>query len=120
VVGAPGASEQALTVITALEIQPVAGQRRKYHLVAADAAALAAAIDECRRFVDEMVAAPESATIDTGGSFRTSARNFVAKAVIAGRAVGEDQSEGNESTLGTLVNETVEAYNSLVQDYNRI
>jgi hypothetical protein len=111
---------RTLQSITALEIVAVEGRRRAFHFAADDRAALMTSVEECQRFVDEMRAAPEAAQVDTGGSYRTDANDYVAAATIVARAVRDDTTYTSEAEPGGLVNRCVEEYNSLVGDYNRL
>jgi hypothetical protein len=113
-------ASRTLATISALEVTAVEGQRRSIHFATEDRAALMSAVEECQRFVDEMRAAPEAAQVDSGGSYRTDANDYVAAATIVARAVRDDTTYSTESEPIGLVNTCVDEYNSLIGDYNRL
>lgn len=104
--------------ITALEVSAASGDR--FHLSGADGAALFAAIQACQTQTDEMIAAPETAEVDSGGSIRREANAYLAAALILARALRDDTTWNHPGEGTTLINRAIDAYNGLISYFNRM
>ncbi|MBN8611126.1 MAG: DUF3829 domain-containing protein [Deltaproteobacteria bacterium] len=110
-----GMANAMISLADALEVEPVDDG---YRIVASDAAAFDAAVDAYQQAADEMIAAPESATIDTGGSYRSYARELVAEAIELRRAV-ETGRVFPAGEAGAAIRRVMNKYNQVVDAYNR-
>lgn len=111
-----GCAMQVVDLATGLEVVP---DGRRHRFQASDPAAVWSAVEACQTSTDEMIAAPETAAIDTGGSYRRDSGEFVAAALIIGRAVRDGTAYSREHEPRQLVGGLVSEYNSMIDDYNR-
>ncbi len=100
----------------AMDVEAVDGG---YRITVTDPAPFHAAVDAYQQAADEMIAAPEAAAIDTGGSYRNYSRELVAEAIELRRSV-ESSRVFPEGDAGAAVRRVVNKYNQVVDAYNRM
>lgn len=108
----------AMAVVEAITLTDIVPAGRGARIEASDASAVWGRVEACQQFVDEMLAAPEASQID--GSFLRDSRELVAAMLIAGRAIGDQQTLRSEDAAAQLIHRVVTEYNDLVDDYNRM